>query len=116
MAIFLISGFYLTINNNVFEFDYSNFSNIMSPGITVKTSGKKQFRNSLIVRESRVKFDLRDFRFLDIFRSSFFKLETKGEAIKHYDLLIKPQETLPAKRKTKLTDKVKSQDGKNLSI
>ena len=105
----------MTINNSVF--DHSNFHNIMmSPGITVKTSGNKQFRNSLIVRESRVKFDLRDFRFLDIFRSSFFKLETKGEAIKHYDLLIKPQETLPAKRKTKLTDKVKSQDGKNLSI
>ena len=33
---FLISGFYLTINNYVF--DHSNFPNIMSPGITVKTS------------------------------------------------------------------------------
>ena len=37
VAIFLISGFYLTINNYVF--DHSNFPNIMSPGITVKTSG-----------------------------------------------------------------------------
>ena len=37
VAIFLINGFYLTINNYVF--DHSNFPNIMSPGITVKTSG-----------------------------------------------------------------------------
>ena len=37
VAIFLISGFYLTINTYVF--DHSNFPNIMSPGITVKTSG-----------------------------------------------------------------------------
>ena len=34
---FLISGFYLTINNYVF--DHSKFPNTMSPGITVKTSG-----------------------------------------------------------------------------
>ena len=37
LAIILISGFYLTIDNYVF--DHSNFPNIMSPGITVKTSG-----------------------------------------------------------------------------
>ena len=37
VAIFLISGFYLTINNYVL--DHSNFPNIMSPGITVKSSG-----------------------------------------------------------------------------
>ena len=34
---FLISGFYLTINSYVF--DHSKFPNMMSPGITVKTSG-----------------------------------------------------------------------------
>ena len=37
VAIFLISGFYLTINNYVF--DHSNSPNIMSPEIRVKTSG-----------------------------------------------------------------------------
>ena len=35
--VFLISGFYLTTNNYVF--DHSNFPSIMSPVITVKTSG-----------------------------------------------------------------------------
>ena len=34
---FLISGFYLTINSYVF--DHWKFPNMMSPGITVKTSG-----------------------------------------------------------------------------
>ena len=38
VAIFLISGFYLTINNYVF--DHSNFLNIISPGIRVKTIAK----------------------------------------------------------------------------
>ena len=37
LAIILISGFYLTIDNHVF--DHSNFPNIMSPGTTVKPSG-----------------------------------------------------------------------------
>ena len=41
VVLYLISGFYLKRNNYVFEtvFDHSNFLNIMSPGITVKTSG-----------------------------------------------------------------------------
>ena len=37
VAIFLISGFYLTINNYVF--DHSNSPNIMSPEIRGKASG-----------------------------------------------------------------------------
>ena len=37
LPVFLISGFYLTTNNYVF--DHSNFPSIMSPVITVKTSG-----------------------------------------------------------------------------
>ena len=37
VAIFLISGFYLT--RDYYVFDHSNFPNILSPGITVKTSG-----------------------------------------------------------------------------
>ena len=37
VAIFFISGFYLTLTNYVF--DHSTFPNIMSTGITVKTSG-----------------------------------------------------------------------------
>ena len=56
-AIFLISGFYLTINNYVF--DHSNFPNIMSPGIRVKHQRLKPLRKSLNV--SRAKFDVRDF-------------------------------------------------------
>ena len=39
VAIFLISGFYVTKDNYVF--DHSNFPNIMSPGITVKTIAKQ---------------------------------------------------------------------------
>ena len=41
ICVFLISGFYLTTNNQVF--DHLNFPNIMSPEFTVKTSGYDYF-------------------------------------------------------------------------
>ena len=47
----------LTIKRYVF--DHSNFPNIMSPGITAKTSRKNRLRNCLNVIPT--KFDVRDF-------------------------------------------------------
>ena len=46
LTVFLISGFYLTTNNYVF--DHSNFPSIMSPVITVKTSGEDHCETALM--------------------------------------------------------------------
>ena len=62
VAIFFISGFYLTINNYVF--DHSNFPNIMSPGITVKAAVKTIAKQS----ESKSR-EIWRARFLDMLSS-----------------------------------------------
>ena len=57
VAIFFISGFYLTINNRVF--DLSNFFEHYEPRNYSKNQPLDPLRNSLNV--SRAKFDVRDF-------------------------------------------------------